>query len=76
MVSERAVRIKDGDRGPEFHDSVFGTDIQLTPESCGGPVIDRNGRVVGIAITCRTEFGGFGQSYVIPASAARRMISD
>jgi S1-C subfamily serine protease len=76
VVGERAVRVQDGDRGPEFHDSVFGTDIQLTPESCGGPVIDRNGRVVGIAITCRHEVGGFGQSYVIPASAARRMISD
>jgi S1-C subfamily serine protease len=76
VVGERAVRIKDGDRGPEFHDSVFGTDIQLTPESCGGPVIDRNGRVVGIAIACRTESGGFGESHVIPASVARRVVAD
>jgi S1-C subfamily serine protease len=76
VVGERAVRVQDGDRGPEVHDTAFGTDIQLKPESCGGPVIDRTGCVVGIAITCRTEFGGFGQSYVIPASAARRMISD
>ncbi len=70
------VGVQDGERGPEVHDSAFRTDIQLTPESCGGPVIDRNGRVVGIVIACRTEYGGFGQRYVIPASVARRVIAD
>ena len=56
--------------------SVFGTDIQLKPNSFGGPVIDRHGHVVGIVIDCQSEVGGFGQSHVIPASVARRVVAD
>ncbi len=70
------VGVQNGDRGTEVHDSSFGTDIQLKPDSCGGPVIDRNGRVVGIAIASQTEFGGFGESHVVPASVARRVVAD
>ena len=70
------VGVQNSDRGPGGHDNAFGTDIQLKPESCGGPVIDRNGCMVGIAIACRAERGGFGESHVIPASAARRLVTD
>ena len=76
VVGTPAERVQEGARGPEVHDTVFGTDILLTPESCGGPIIDMNGRVVGITVSCRTEYGGFGQSDVIPASVARTMIAD
>ena len=76
VMGELAAKEQVGDRGAEIHETVFGTDIQLKPELCGGPVIDRNGQVVGIAIKCRTEYGGFGQSYVIPASVARGVIAD
>jgi S1-C subfamily serine protease len=76
VAGERGVNVPGGDRDPEIHESVFGTDIQFTPDSFGGPVIDRNGRVVGIVITCRTEYGGFGQSHVIPASVAMRVVAD
>jgi S1-C subfamily serine protease len=70
------VSVQNSDRRPEVHDSAFSTDLQLKPESCGGPVIDRNGCVVGIAIACRAERGGFGETFVIPASVARRVIAD
>ena len=75
-VGGQGVRVQDGDRDTEIHDSAFGTGIQLKPESCGGPVIDRDGRVVGIAIACRTEPGGFAQTHVIPARVARGMIAN
>ena len=65
-----------GDRAPSVHESAFGTDILLKKESCGGPLIDRGGRVVGIVIACQTEPGGFGQSQVIPASVARSVVAD
>ncbi len=55
---------------------MFGTDIRLTPKQCGGPVIDRSGRVVGIAIACRGTYGGFGQRHVIPAAVARKVVAD
>jgi len=56
--------------------SVFDTDLPLTPELCGGPVIDRNGCVVGISIACRTTYGGFGQRHVIPASVVKGVVAD
>jgi len=76
VTGRPGVNVQDGERAPQLHDSVFGTDIPLKPQSCGGPVIDSGGRVVGIVIACRTERGGFGQRYVIPASVARTVIAD
>ena len=70
------VGVQNSEQRPEVHGSAFSTDIQMKVESCGGPVIDRNGGVVGIAIMCRTDFGGFGESYIIPSSVARRVIVD
>ena len=56
--------------------SVFGTDIKLTPQQCGGPVIDKSGRVVGITIACQGESGNLGQRHVIPAHIARGVVAD
>lgn len=56
--------------------SVFSTDVQLTPKQCGAPVIDKSGRVVGIAIASRTIYGNFGQRHVIPARVARGVVAD
>ncbi|MHC4460740.1 MAG: trypsin-like peptidase domain-containing protein [Planctomycetota bacterium] len=50
--------------------SVFETDIPLTPKMCGGPVIDKTGRVAGVAIGCRNR----GRIYVIPAAVARKVV--
>ena len=55
--------------------SVFGTDIRLTPTLCGGPVIDRSGRVAGIAIACRAH-GIKGERHVIPAAVAKKVVAD
>jgi S1-C subfamily serine protease len=56
--------------------SVFDTDIHLTPTLCGGPVIDRSGRVAGIAIACRMSLGFKGERHVIPAHVARGVVDD
>ena len=37
-------------------------------------MIDKSGRVVGIAIACRTMYGNFGQRHVIPARVAKGVI--
>jgi serine protease Do len=76
VTGEPRASVPDEQRGGEVPDCAFGTDIELAAESCGGPVIDRAGRVVGIVISCQTEHGGFGQHHVIPASAARKVIAD
>jgi S1-C subfamily serine protease len=48
------------------------TDVRLTPNSCGGPVIDGAGRVAGIVIACRAD----GSSCVIPAAVAGKVVAD
>ena len=54
--------------------SVFSTDIRLTARECGGPVIDKSGHVVGIAIAYLGE--RFGERHVIPAHLARGVVAD
>ena len=49
--------------------AVFDTDAIITKDSCGGPVVDRLGEVVGISIAVPTE----GRVYVVPAAVARRI---
>ncbi len=51
--------------------SVFDTDIPLTPTLCGAPVIDKNGRLCGIAIACRAR----GQTHVLPATVIREFVA-
>ncbi len=50
--------------------SVFDSDVALSPDLCGGPVVDRMGSVVGITIACRTENG---RVYIVPAARARKI---
>jgi serine protease Do len=57
--------------------SVFVTDFRLTPKHCGGPVIDRNGQVAGIAIACKgIRDPDKGECHVIPAHVARGVAAD
>ena len=56
---------------------MFDTDIRLTAKQCGGPVIDKSGRVVGITIACRPmNYIKFRQPHVIPAHIARGVVAD
>ncbi len=53
---------------------AFDTDIPLTRDLCGGPVIDRTGRVVGIVIASRgMSRAKRGPTHVVPADVARRV---
>lgn len=50
---------------------VYDTDVpSLDPRLCGGPLVDIDGRVVGITIACRRDRGG--QTHVVPSAVARR----
>lgn len=49
--------------------AVFDTDADVKKDCCGGPIVDRLGKVVGISIAVPTE----GRVYVVPAAIARRM---
>ena len=49
---------------------VFDAEIQITPEQCGGPVVNRLGEVVGVVIAQN----GHGRTYVVPATAAKQVV--
>jgi hypothetical protein len=55
---------------------VFDIDAPLKARHGGAPVIDRNGRVVGIAISSLNRFGSRAKCHVIPAHVAVRLIAD
>jgi serine protease Do len=65
MGGHRYSDVKDG-----FRD-VIQSDMQLDPEDCGAPVIDLDGRAVGIAIAR----AGRIKSFVIPASGIKRLLA-
>ncbi|MHC4462913.1 MAG: trypsin-like peptidase domain-containing protein [Planctomycetota bacterium] len=49
--------------------AVFDTDAIVTRDTCGGPLVDRSGEVVGITIALATK----ERVYVVPAAVARKV---
>lgn len=76
---ERAARFKmmnrlgaiPSDRADRFP-WVFQHDTPLFPEQCGGPIVDLDGKVIGINIAR----GGRAASYAIPASHLVKILPD
>jgi S1-C subfamily serine protease len=68
------VRNKISPRNSSFP-AVFETDASLTKDTCGGPIVDRNGQVVGITIAVpvalATGLPPGPRVFVIPAGVAR-----
>ena len=52
--------------------SVLQTDLTLEPTECGGPVVNLDGKVVGVNIAR----GGRVKSYAIPAKELRALLGD
>ncbi|MEE9365077.1 MAG: trypsin-like peptidase domain-containing protein, partial [Dehalococcoidales bacterium] len=50
--------------------AVFDTDAIITRDTCGGPVVDRSGEVVGITIALATA----ERVYVVPAAVAQKVV--
>lgn len=53
-------------------DTVLQTDMLVDPKNCGGPVVDLDGRVVGVCISR----AGRVETYVLPGEIIRPLLAD
>jgi len=62
---------------PDGPEDFLQTDAAINPGNSGGPLIDLEGRVVGIATAIKTRAGGAeGVGLAVPAHRARRVAHD
>jgi 2-alkenal reductase len=55
--------------------SIIQVDASINPGNSGGPILDMNGRVVGVATAIRTDTGIFqGVAFAVPANTVRRVV--
>ncbi len=66
MGGHRYNEVKDGFR------NVIQSDMQLKPEDCGAPVVDLEGRAIGIALAR----AGRIKSFIIPASRVQQILTE
>jgi S1-C subfamily serine protease len=52
--------------------AAYDTDAALEPKSCGGPLVDSQGHVIGITIACRGDTAG--QAHVLPMTVVRQFL--
>ena len=64
-----------GRRDRAYYDLIQ-TDAAINPGNSGGPLVDLNGKVIGINVAIITTTGGYeGLGFAIPINVAKRIIS-
>ncbi|MCA1686216.1 MAG: trypsin-like peptidase domain-containing protein, partial [Planctomycetia bacterium] len=63
--------------GVSVYEDLLQTDAAINPGNSGGPLVDLDGRVVGINTVIKTRRGGYeGVGFAVPAARARRVAAD
>ena len=63
--------------GLALYEDLIQTDAAINPGNSGGPLVDPQGRVIGITTAIKTAGGLFeGVGFAVPASRARRVAAD
>ncbi len=63
--------------GDSSNEDLIQTDAAINPGNSGGPLVDLDGRIIGINTLIKTRRGGNeGVGFAVPASRARRVAAD
>jgi len=74
-VSAGIISAKNRSFCPNHGARMLQTDAAINPGSSGGPLVDLNGRVVGITTSIASDDGGYqGIGFAIPANHAARLV--
>lgn len=68
----RTITANDGRRGTERIEGVFQTDAAINPGNSGGPLLDLNGKVIGVNVA--TVSGAQSIGFAIPINQAKRVV--
>ena len=63
--------------GMALYEDLIQTDAAINPGNSGGPLINLQGEVIGINTALKSNGGGYdGVGFAVPASRARRVVSE
>lgn len=75
LPSERLINGSTAGDGFYNNPSIIQIDATVNPGNSGGPILNMDGRVVGVATAIRTETGGFqGVAFAVPVNTVKRVI--
>lgn len=77
IISAKSRNLGINDDGTNPIDSYLQTDAAVNPGNSGGPLVDTDGKLIGINSAIATPTGSFaGYAYAIPSNIVRKVVND
>lgn len=77
IISATSRNLGINDEGTNPIDSYLQTDAAVNPGNSGGPLVDTQGRLIGINSAIATPTGAFaGYAYAIPSNIVKKVVND
>lgn len=77
IISAKSRNLGVNDEGTNPIDSYLQTDAAVNPGNSGGPLVNTEGKLVGINSAIATPTGSFaGYAYAIPSNIVRKVVND
>ncbi|MBI5931444.1 MAG: trypsin-like peptidase domain-containing protein [Chloroflexi bacterium] len=75
LPSERLITGNNTNGGVYNNPSIIQVDATVNPGNSGGPILDMEGRVIGVATAIRTDTGVFqGVAFAVPVNTVNRVV--